>query len=510
MFLLSMLRRFAPFIALIALVALYAVWLLFPITIITADIGRHVMDGRVLLGHSEWWRALLTTNFYSASNPDFPAINHHWAAGIFYTVILSAFGWSGLHLFSIALGCAAFALILDISRRLSNWWIALFIGLSLLPVIAYRLEVRPEFMGYALLGIAYWTLHRVAREGASIRLLWLLPPLIVLWVNIHASFPVGLALIGLFTVDTLLRRDPHTKMFAAVLGVSVLATLLNPAGIRGALYPLSILHDPGYAVLENQSMFFLGTVGVQPFTFLLTKIAAVDFVIAIGILGMLKKLREAFPYVAVAALTLLMAMLAVRHITLWGIAAVPVFCLAIRALLQKFPTWKQTFLISGVVLAVACTGLQLWHLSHRWIVLGLEPTANNAAHFIKSHEIHGPFFNNFDIGGYMVYHFFPQERPFVYNMPEAHPSDFWRSVYIPMMQDNVVWQEQLSKYDFNAIVLFHGDRTGWGQEFLVARLQDPQWAPVFVDRSIIVLVRRNGKNGDVITQFEIPRSQLLK
>ncbi|MBT4119903.1 MAG: hypothetical protein HOG89_00835 [Candidatus Peribacter sp.] len=482
---------------------LYVAWLAFPITIISADIGRHLADGKIFFGNPEWRSALLSTNFYSLAVPDFAIINHHWAAGLLFWIIKSIAGWKGLHIFQIVLGLASLGFIVDIARKKSTTRIALLVTLCVLPLVAYRHEVRPEYLGYLSLGVIYWLL-----ENKQSKHLWWIPLIIIGWVNVHASFPLGVGLLFLFTFDAFLRKSAQRMLLLKVSVVSVVCTVINPAFISGALYPLSILSDPGYAVFENQSIKFLGTIGVSNWTFTFVKISTVLALLSAGILAYTKQLKNNRPQLMIAALSIMMAWLSVRHISVMGFMLIPVFAIALSQV--KWPISRKWITILATTVFIVVAGLQVNHLKSRWIVLGLEPKANDAAEFMKDHEIGGPFFNNFDIGGYMIYHFFPEHKPFIYNRPESHPSDFWRTTYIPMMQDRKIWKQQLDEHQFNAIVLYYGDRTSWAQDFLKSTIQDFEWAAVFVDKSVIVFVRRNSDNEKLIQQFEIPTHKLIK
>ena len=327
-------------------------------------------------------------------------------------------------------------------------------------------------------------------------------------MNVHASFPLGVGLLFLFTFDAFLRKSAQRMLLLKVSVVSVVCTVINPAFISGALYPLSILSDPGYAVFENQSIKFLGTIGVSNWTFTFVKISTVLALLSAGILAYTKQLKNNRPQLMIAALSIMMAWLSVRHISVMGFMLIPVFAIALSQV--KWPISRKWITILATTVFIVVAGLQVNHLKSRWIVLGLEPKANDAAEFMKDHEIGGPFFNNFDIGGYMIYHFFPEHKPFIYNRPESHPSDFWRTTYIPMMQDRKIWKQQLDEHQFNAIVLYYGDRTSWAQDFLKSTIQDFEWAAVFVDKSVIVFVRRNSDNEKLIQQFEIPTHKLIK
>jgi len=50
-------------------------------------------------------------------------------------------------------------------------------------------------------------------------------------------------------------------------------------------------------------------------------------------------------------------------------------------------------------------------------------------------------------------------------------------------------------------------KTGPAIPFIVRRLDDPAWAPVFVDDSFIIFARRTPGQAALIGEYEIPRSR---
>lgn len=500
-------KKATPLVLGLLLTVLYALWLAWPITIITADIGRHLTDGRVFFEFPQWRNALLSTNFYSVSNADFAIVNHHWAAGLIFYAVHSALGWEGLHVFAMLLCIGALALFVHTAAKVSKPAVALSIAVLLLPMIAYRLEVRPEFFGYLFMGLTLSVLHAISVRQLPVKSVYALPIVTLLWVNLHASFPLGIGLLGLYVADAFVQKRPEKKPLLMALFLSGLATLLNPSGLAGALYPLAILQDPGYAVTENQSLAFLSGVGVQATAFTYLKVVTALYLGALALLVKKKAWQPQWPLLTMAGLVLLMSWLAVRHITMAGFLLIPVFALAVHKSQFSKSSAGKSIAVALIIVSVLWQGHTL---SNRWLVLGLERGANAAAEFVREQGIEGPLFNNFDIGGYVIHHFFPDIKPYAYNRPESHPADFWRNTYVPAMQDNAKWNELLAKEQFNMIMLFHGDHTTWAQKFLVNRIQDPQWTAVFVDRSVIVLVRQNGKNAELISRYAIPASQLLE
>jgi hypothetical protein len=68
------------------------------------------------------------------------------------------------------------------------------------------------------------------------------------------------------------------------------------------------------------------------------------------------------------------------------------------------------------------------------------------------------------------------------------------------------WQRFNAQYGFNVIIFYRHDATRWGQAFMARRIQDPAWAPIFVDGYVLMFVRRIPDFEEVIAQYEIPKS----
>ena len=74
-----------------------------------------------------------------------------------------------------------------------------------------------------------------------------------------------------------------------------------------------------------------------------------------------------------------------------------------------------------------------------------------------------------------------------------------------MQENEETWQFYDKKYNFNAIVFGYHDLTPWAQNFLIKRINDSSWAPVFVDNYIIIFLKRNALNKDIILKYELPK-----
>jgi hypothetical protein len=141
--------RVAKIIAVCAVFAWSAYLLAQKIELTTADVGRHIKNGELMVtGDTETRRAILSENFYSYTAPDAPFLNHHWGTGVVFYLVHRVAGFTGLHLFFLLLFLLALFFVFDTARRVAGVWVACALLLFLFPLIAVRSEVRPEVFSY--------------------------------------------------------------------------------------------------------------------------------------------------------------------------------------------------------------------------------------------------------------------------------------------------------------------------------------------------------------------------
>jgi hypothetical protein len=244
------------------------------------DLGRHLKNGELLLSPTSpagTASALLHTNFYSYTQPYAEFVNHHWLAGVIFFSIWKIGGFAGLNASYILLGALTLALFLRIAQKAAGLALASTLALALMPILRLRPSVRPEIFTVLLSGVFFWFLWKYYEGSLSWRALLILPALEALWVNLHIGFIFGPIFIAAFLLAELLEHpanleeagaNPWESKFyrekarraarwSGILGLTLAATLLNPSGIQGAIYPLVIWTNYGIAVIENQSIPFL-------------------------------------------------------------------------------------------------------------------------------------------------------------------------------------------------------------------------------------------------------------
>jgi len=185
-----------------------------------------------------------------------------------------------------------------------------------------RFFVRPELASFVLFSAFVCILVR-ARQGAG-RLLYLLPPLQVLWANTHTLFLLGPAVVALYVLVEAVRRGREPRRLlrpVAVLAATCGACLLTPygwTGVRFGLHLLSELRDPVYRRMAAEF--------VPTFRFGQRYFAVVFYEVLLGIcaLAAIGRWRTLDPFLSLLLLAqLALSLLSIRNLPLFCLAAVP-------------------------------------------------------------------------------------------------------------------------------------------------------------------------------------------
>ncbi|MBU0974423.1 hypothetical protein KKD03_01850 [Patescibacteria group bacterium] len=562
-----MIKKYWP---LIVLIIYFALFYFNFISFVTADLGRHIVNGREILIKVveantktridvNWVQRfsemqVLTRNYYSYSQPDFAFPNHHWLFGVIVYLIEHSFGFSGLTLMNLSFYTGAFIFALLLAKKKAGIKFTVIAGLIAIPLITARTEVRPEslsllmFSGFLFcfdLIKEYFDQKRKSNQNTKLSKKIFLPVITALllinqivWTNSHLFFIFGPFISGMFLIDTLLKNILAKKkgklidnaifsnqiMFFFLLTLSLFTvTIINPHGIDGSLNPFHIFDNYGYKVAENQSTWFMIDIKNQ--------IAKHSYFIIVAIVGLASflgtsrtekttgKIRKFFLDNFLSLTWLLtfgiMTQFINRISSFYGIVLIPILAQNLSLIytnhhLKLNKLFNNTVFIMfsspiviGVIILMISSKLMIPKINN--FGLGLTPEMNNSADFFTKAKLSGPIFNNYDLGGYLVYYLFPEQKVFVDNRPESYSEDFFKNEYIAAQENEEAWKTVSEKYNFETIYYFRLDQTDWAQSFLYRRVVDPNWTPVYVDSYILIFVKNNERNKDIIKKYELPK-----
>ena len=340
----------------------------------------------------------------------------------------------------------------------------------------------------------------------------------LLWVNLHIYFFTGIILIALFLADGLIskRRNifcNYNRSLLTLLLLSTIVTLLNPHGLQGVLYPLSAFKNYGYSIEENQTIFFLESLGIHKQSINFFKLSSI-----LLFLSLLINFKKTKPIDWLLGITFASAgAVAVRNLPLFALAVIIPFSSNLTLLVHKL--WllfkgsslqKKLLIKHSVFIILIC--IAFWQIittaQKNEFGYKEDPGAAKAVDFVLNNNLHGPIFNNFDIGSYLAYRLYPKEKVFIDGRPEAYPKEFFQNVYIPMQQYEANFVKVERDYKFNLIFFSHTDQTPWAETFLKSILQNPDWKIIYLDQTVLVLIKNIPENKSLVARFGMDPSRL--
>ncbi|OGN13105.1 MAG: hypothetical protein A3J47_01285 [Candidatus Yanofskybacteria bacterium RIFCSPHIGHO2_02_FULL_43_22] len=493
-------------------------------TSINVDIGRHIKLGEII-----WQtKSIPDTNLFSFTAPDYSFVNHHWLSEvIFYKVYSLGSNWvSGLKaimIFKIIILLATYFLLF-LTVRKQNIVVVAFAFLMSVFVFAARTEPRPEIFSYLIFTAYLLVLYRTRISNFKINLLWILPVMQVFWVNMHIYFIIGPIVFSLFLIEkVVLKKLTRQDLLIGLL--IVLANFANPNFIDGAIYPLKVLNNYGYNVAENSSLFFLakyfGHWASQDKLFLISFfVLAGSFVVSFWRTKLMtsnvvthndirySNIKTRIFDLLLIAMTAILSFKMQRNIPLFALSVWPIMTGNLTRIMnpKKLKRWLYACTISLLIVSVylVVSGkFYNWLDSPKLFSLSISNAAQDGTNFVKANSIQGPMFNNFDIGNYLVWQLYPEQKVFVDGRPEAYPVEFFEKIYKPMQRDERVWKEMSQKYGINYIFFSHTDMTEWSQEFLIRMTKDSEWSMVFLNDAIVIFVKNNTTNQAIIGKYKI-------
>jgi hypothetical protein len=213
---------------------------------IDPDLWWHLKVGEQIIDT----RSIPHTDDYSFTKQGSEWVAHEWLSEVILAGIYRLSGFVGL--------IVIFPLVIVIAlwltyRRCDGKPYAAGIAILLAAAASSPLfGIRPQMLTLLLASIYILILERFDPKEGSRRLWWLVP-LMLLWVNLHAGFALGLALIGLYIVRAVLDGEwSYLRPLLIILVICTLVVPLNPNGFRMFSYPYETLTSPSMAAFIQE------------------------------------------------------------------------------------------------------------------------------------------------------------------------------------------------------------------------------------------------------------------
>jgi len=451
------------------------------------DLWWHLKTGQLIVQSHHFLR----TDPYSLTKHGQQWINHEWLSDVVIFCVYALAGWSGLILLFGAVIATGFMLLY--SRCHGRPYMAGIMVLWGAYASAPSWGVRPQMFSF-LLGSAFLLI--LERSYQRPQLLWWVPPLTLVWVNLHAGYALGISLLALFLCGDLLEslletdrplRAGRIRSLLFVLIICLAVVPLNPNGFRMYTYPLETLRSAAMQkyIVEWASPNFHAH---RYLPLLLMLLASIVFV---PLSSRRVRPRELLILLAATFAT----MLAVRHIPIYVLVAVPILSKLAREAMRKL-TWlpasqprslqdsTKTALNAAILVVLSLIAVaRLDAVVRKQPAVEARTFPESALMFLLSHHLRGPVLNHYNWGGYFIWKLYPQYQVYIDGRADLYGDRAMDGFSATYYLQSSAWEEPLRNWNINTVVL-PPDAP------IVSALPGlPGWKRIYGDAQAVILTR---------------------
>ena len=469
-------------------------------------LGLFLMTMRPIADPDFWWHlrtgqfiiqthTIPHTDPFSYTMVGKPWVTHEWLSEILIYVLFQLGSYGLLILTFSILITAAFLLTYLRCPAETRPYVAGFVLILGAISTAPTWGVRPQMISLLLASLFLFLLDHYRRNG-NLYFLVALPFIMLIWVNLHAGYFLGLVLIGFFIaggmINLLLSGFLKNEQIVSVptlksilslcitLGVCVLVTLANPNGVLIIIYPFQTLTSSSMQqfIQEWFSPDFHQLMW-QPLAWLIVALIGAGIVSKKSISTTNILLTIGFGYAA---------LISMRNIPFFALAAIPVLAEQVGSLIKiRKVVYDPTrlfrlivpILLVGILMITCLRFIQVVQEQPRTEAENFPKTAVN---WLQDHAPTGNLFNSYNWGGYLIWRLFPQYRVYIDGRADVYGDAFILD-YLSIYNAKPGWEDKLNTQDIQT-VLVESDAPLAG-----VLSQSPAWHVSFKDRQNTIFVK---------------------
>jgi len=399
------------------------------------------------------------------------------------------------------------------------------------PLIAARTTPRADIFTLCFFAVFVAILWRQRQYGTAP--MWVLPILMVFWVNLHLGFIAGLAAVATYSIAEGLeaqcpdsRRDKPLHRMAQPafwLALTLLATLVNPWG--WGIYRALLRQNDAMALLDR----WITEWAAMPITWesavrainLRDTEGAFIILLAIAFLALLLAVwRRQF---GVAVFLAGVSYFAVRHVRFQALFACAIVVVAGSLLSSAFESsqlgrrWHMLLTLGlfsafGVLAILRSADL----ISNR-DYLRTTGTASfgvglswwfpeGATRFIERERIPAQLFNSYNMGGYLTWRLGPEYLDYIDGRVIPFGPELFRrqDELLRLPPDSLEWQHESDLRGIHSMIVSLARYDGLQLFPELKKFCDSDiWVPVYLDEVSAVFVRRGPDAEDLIRRSRV-------
>jgi Tfp pilus assembly protein PilF len=487
------------------------------------DLGWQMATGRWIVQH----HAVPKVDVLSYTMQGLPWTYPVGAGLLFYL----AYQLGGFALISWMGAAACVGTVAVLLRR--NTTAGAAIAILGVPLIAARTTPRAEMFGIVLFASFLSLLWEDYHSGRA--RLWLLPLLMLAWVNLHFGFASGLALMAAYVAAELLeflfgaerRRVASQKLRRAWpwLLATAAITLMNPWG--WGVYRALLLQQKANA----QQQLWISEWAPVPVNW-----ATISRAILLRQTGGTIYLMLAIAIVAggyalfrghwASAILLLGATYPAVHAVRMGavfacvvvVVGGPQWSALLSNLGERVRAPRMRWTLAGAVAfcLIALTAVRCFDLvtNRHYFAMGDEAAfgaglcswfPSPAVEFVKRQNLPGQILNTYAAGGYLTWTLGPDRLVYIDGRDTLYgPANLAKhSGLMFASPDSSTWQQEISRYNINTVVIALARYDGLPPSLLRGLCSSTTWHPVYLDEKSAVFVRQSPENAALIERFPV-------
>jgi hypothetical protein len=345
---------------------------------------------------------------------------------------------------------------------------------------------------FALASLLLWLLDRSEERP---RLLFWIPPLFLLWLNLHAGFAFGLALLAAVVAGLVVETwfgetawiDTRIQLGRLILTLVACIALvpLNPSGAQLYRYPLDVIRSVGMRSFISE--WFPPDFHQLRYLPLFVIWVALVWALASG--RTRPKARVLIPVL----LTFLAALDAVRHIPLFVLLAIPVVAAALASISPlreasgtgtavPASRFRIAFRTAALLLMAGFAVTRWTDLVRKQERTEAETFPAAAVAFLHSHSMPNRLFVYYDWGGYAIWKLYPEYRVFIDGRADLYGDHLIRQ-FRQVAELRTGWKKVLDQAGVEAILTPPIGALAQGL------LLDPEWRAEYKDSQAILFRR---------------------
>ena len=504
----SILLRFFP--SLTDFAFLLPIWLLFSVSegtrtlLSDGDTGWHIRTGDWIIQHGQ----VPYRDIFSFTKVGQPWFAWEWGWDVLASLIHTRLGLPGIVLVNtILLGFISSLLFGVVKRRTTNHLLALATSSAAIIGTSFHWLARPHLLSWLFVLVFLDVIDRYEYQARD--LLWCLPLLTLLWVNLHGSFFIGISFLFIYAfaggAQKLILNTGHdlqkSRKYLIHGLLCLMVSFVNPYGWHLHQHLIAYLSD--FNQLNNISEF-------KSPDFHCSIARFYELFIIIGSCVAVWSIRQGkWPQAALLLLWAHLSLCVVRNLPIYLFLAAPALASVLDSLLYRtddraFAEWfrrivnrAKTFgndmvpfervnrfhLISfaGIVIVALTVGIDNQDKIHStdfdrrdFPVAAATVLANHTNTRIFTHD---------QWGDYLIYKYSPGIRVFVDGRSDLYGAEFSQR-WVKALRAEYGWRSELSRFGIDTVLLRVKD------PLTSVLKQTHEWTPVF-DDGVAIIFRLN-------------------